>query len=124
MSKLLESSKINVAIEVINNYESIQDDTEYHFIESFANCREQGLCLKVYNFCISENRNSDYYNFCISENKSSDDIVMYHGNSVDFDFKNNLPKNKNVWENKTYFKYNEHLDAAIFIKDIIDKLRN
>lgn len=76
-------------------------------IKSFSNGREQGLCITNYPRTA-----------CVAENRNSDEIVVYYGNSSDFDITTNLPSEK-VYEEAEYFGNGDFEAAAKFISDFL-----
>lgn len=79
-------------------------DDSYVEIQVYANCREQGFALA----------SCDARMVAFSENRNSDDIVVYAGSRKHFAFNTNIPSDE-VWENRKFFRYNEHEKAAKFI---------
>ena len=73
-------------------------------VESYANCREQGFALAS---CYDRK-------VVFSENRNSDDIVVYTGDCMTFEFNSNIP-NEEAWENRKFFKPDQVEKAARFI---------
>jgi len=84
---------------------SVKDNAS---IEVWANCREQGYCIKV--------NSPDYKTdiaICFAQQRSSDAIVVIAGPSREFDNQTNQPSDK-VWgDNRRHFSVD--IEAAKFI---------
>ena len=65
------------------------------YIESYSNGREQGYCLQYYN--------KKMYSFSFAENRNSDDIVVYSGESSDFNTGGNIPSDK-IYRRRGFFQ--------------------
>jgi hypothetical protein len=82
----------------------------------WSNGREQGYSLHLY-MGIKNN-----FIFNIAQQRSSDGILIIYGNMLDFNITTNQP-NDNIWvNNRKDFSYNEILQAAEFICDMIKEM--
>lgn len=84
-----------------------KDGSRKFVLNAFSNCREQGYSL----ISIETSRQ-----VCFSENRNSDNIIVYWGNSREFDISTNHPEK---WENKKYFRYDAYDEAAEWIVDFL-----
>ena len=81
------------------------------WIESWANCREQGLCF-----------NYGRFKAVTSECRNSDSIIVIVGNDMDFNMQTNQPSEK-IWkEARTFFHPGEYEKAAQHILDYFSKM--
>lgn len=81
------------------------------WIESWANCREQGLCF-----------NYGQYKAVTSECRGSDSIIVIVGKSMDFNNQTNQPSEK-IWsEARTFFEPGEYGAAALHIMGYFAKM--
>ena len=87
----------------------IYEPLEGVWVESYSNCREQGLYFRGPAGCCS-----------VAENRNSDSIVVYPGRRCDFEMGGNVPKGL-AWEQRRYFNYDQHKEAAKFVLDYITK---
>lgn len=76
-------------------------DDCYICVESYSNCREQGFALA----------SCDDRKVAFSENRNSDNIVVYFGNRMSFEYNSNIP-NEEVWESRRYFTPHGYEQAA------------
>jgi hypothetical protein len=75
-------------------------------VECYCNGREQGYAITQYCKPIKK--------VCFSENRNSDDIVVYVGESFEFEMGGNIP-NEKVYRKKRFFRYDKIDEAAQFI---------
>jgi len=93
----------------VKRWAALSKDDSILCVESYANCREQGFALA----------SCDDRKVVFSENRSSDDIVVYTGNRMTFEFNSNVP-NEEVWESRKYFKPDQIEKAAKFILKFLE----
>ena len=74
------------------------------FIEVYENGREKGFAIDAW----------DTLKVAFAENRNSDDIVVYVGESRDFERNSNIPSEE-VYESRKFFAYDEIAKAASFI---------
>lgn len=91
-------------------------NSELVSIEAWANCREQGYCLKVYR---------QHYDggiaICFAQQRSSDSTVVIVGPMKDFNNQTNQPS-ESAWEDARFFGYDDDEKAARFIAHEILKV--
>ena len=80
------------------------------WIESWANCREQGLCF-----------NYGKYKAVTSECRNSDSIIVIIGEDMDFNMQTNQPSEKTWKEARSFFDPGEYNKAAQHILDYFAK---
>ena len=85
-------------------------------VETYSNCREQGYSI----FCVRSDKISIRVSF--SEYRNTDDIVVYFGKMIDFDF-SNIPS-ETIYQNAKFFSYNKVVDAADFICEFLQGENN
>lgn len=86
-------------------------------IEAWANCREQGYCIKVYSKEWDNN-----IAICFAQYRSSDSTVVVSGPAREFNNQTNQPSER-VWEkNNRHFKVDEDKKAAEYIAGEILKV--
>lgn len=81
------------------------------YVEAYANCREQGYSIVSYH---SDGHGLHTKRVCFSENRNSDNIVVYHGETRDFDISSNIP-NDDTYRNSKFFSPGDYDEAAGFI---------
>lgn len=102
-------NSLKVAKKVLTQINKIipADIAKRCYVESYANCREQGLSIVNLHSLTSKR-------VCFSEHRNSDDIVVYKGESLEFNVGSNIPPEK-VYRKARYFRYNDAKGAADFI---------
>jgi len=84
-------------------------------VESWANGREQGLCLKHW----PAEAGILFSKMAVfSEARSSDNILVIAGTSDDFCHQTNQP-NEQAYENRKYFDCNDYSGAAKYVKEFL-----
>ena len=114
MSRIEITNSLKVAHKVVKELEKIIPAklARQCRVSSWANCREQGLCIEHY-----PETTNPYLSICIAESRNSDEILVVHGHN--FDIQTNQP-NDEAWDkNCKYFSYNEHSEAAEHILKLI-----
>ena len=76
-------------------------------IEPYLNGRESGFSIKSFDKQV-----------VFSENRNSDHIVIYFGQSKDFNMQGNIP-NEKIYRNKRLFQHYQYLEAANYIEDLL-----
>jgi hypothetical protein len=91
-------------------------NSELVSIEAWANCREQGYCIKVY---------AKSYDggiaICFAQQRSSDSTVVIVGPMKDFNNQTNQPS-ESAYEDARFFGYNDDEKAAKYIAGEILKV--
>lgn len=96
---------------LIKKHPEIDSENSSFFVGAFANCREQGFSIEHY---------TTKKQVCFSEYRSSDSIVVYAGDSSDFDYRSNMPLESSlVWNSSKHFSCEEYDQAADFILEHI-----
>lgn len=108
MFKNTSMEKAFYVLAAVNSKLSCGSSQEQFGLQAFSNCREQGFCLIGHPVSLP----CSLLQVAFSENRNSDQIVVYYGNSMQFDISTNHPRN---WEQKRYFPYNGFEQAADFI---------
>jgi len=118
MSKIPVHHSLRVARKVISEVEKIipRAIAKECYIESWSNCREQGLCISCFPIKSSFSRK-----VCVAECRNSDEILVIHGTTYDFDHQTNQPSEA-IWEtNRKYFRYNDYKGASEHIVKVLER---
>lgn len=102
---MIDRHKLSVANKVLNAISRLSKGHKF-ILETYSNGREQGYALlidKTYSKKVA-----------FSESRGSDHIVVFFGNSDDFDFIGNVPS-YNVYKTAKFFSPYETEKAANFI---------
>lgn len=114
--KIRPYPSLKVAQKVINKINLPEDIVKNCYYESWANGREQGLCISIYK---PSTNNGKVRNkkICVAENRNSDAILVVAENEYNFHSVNNQP-NDIAWKNgrKGFDTINE---AVKFIEKFI-----
>jgi len=105
---------LEVAHQVVNKIDIPKSIAEQVTVESWSNCREQGLCISV-----TIGGYANWKRICVAQHRSSDSILVISGPHKEFD-DHNQPSEE-VWRNGVHFHFNEQKKAAEFIKKEIEK---
>ena len=79
------------------------------WLETFCNCREQGLCLKYWT------ENGDTITIWVFEARNSDDIVVVKSN----EYSNVNMYSETAYNNRVHFNYNEYYKCYLYIKKLV-----
>lgn len=111
LNKLVENTKIhrNSTVNPQYNYNKPTFLAKEIGLESWSNCREQGLCLKL-----TIGPPSTWTSFNMAENRNSDDIVIIKDVCGSIDNQTNQPSEE-AWKNRKYFGYGKYDEAAEYI---------
>ena len=114
LRKLPLHYSLAVARKIVNKVKVPKDIANHCSVESWANCREQGLSIGVHIGHIDK-----WKNILVAQQRNSDDILIVVGASSMFDNQTNQPSDE-IWDTgRTHFRYNEVDKAVRFIEDII-----
>jgi hypothetical protein len=105
---------LKVARKVVGLIDLPKDIANNCSIESWSNCREQGLFIDLYGKVFGDSKG-----VCIAENRNSDHILVIAGLHKNFDIQTNQPSEED-WKNRQLFDYNEHEKAARFIEGFLN----
>jgi len=105
---------LKVARQVVGKIDLPRNIAKHCTVDSWSNCREQGLCIKVN----IGNKIEDWKSICIAQQRNSDDILIIVGNGRHFDIQTNQP-NDEIWKGRTHFRYDEITKAVKFIENSI-----
>jgi len=103
---------LEVAHQIVDKINIPKEVGNYVTLESWSNCREQGLCISV-----ALGKIKQWKKICVAQQRSSDSILIIAGNSMEFD--NNNQPSEEIWPSRITFSYNEQNKAAKYIKDQI-----
>ena len=119
MSKIPIADSLVVARKVVRALEKIipKELAKDCRVESWSNCREQGLCIKRWSRDGGFDRR-----VVVAEARSSDSILVVTGTYCDFDMQTNQPSDE-AWHNRQYFDCGEYELAAKYILKIFKKNR-
>lgn len=105
---------LKVARSVVSKIDLPKNIAKHCTVDSWANCREQGLCISA-----NVGNLNDWKKFVIAQQRNSDDILIVEGNYKMFDMQTNQP-NDEVWEKgRAHFKYDQITNAVKFIENQI-----
>lgn len=108
--KIQRHGSLEVATAVVETVELMITDPQALqelMVYSFSNGREQGLVIKR-----DMTVDCPGLEVAIAQHKTTDSIAVYYGQSAQFDFTTNHPKD---WDQVEYFAHNELVQAALFI---------
>lgn len=105
MKKISYCRSLKVAHKVREELNKIvpQSMVKDMWIESWANCREQGLCFVFDSNSMNKDLPSVFYKAVVAEQRSSDSILIVAGNANHFNYQTNQP-NEEIWNNLNYHK--------------------
>lgn len=89
-------------------YKTEPEYTRSWTVEVMANGREQ--CLVIWNYEKGKK-------VAFGEHRNSDNIIVYYGESLDFDISTNQPDD---WSKKKYFHYGNTEEACEFILEWLE----
>lgn len=106
---------LKVAHEVVRKIDLPKSVAKHVTIESWSNCREQGLCISV-----TIGNYENWKKIAVAEHRSSDSIIVASGPCSEFDNQTNQMSDK-VWEQQRFFGYGKQDEAAEYIKKEINE---
>ncbi len=81
-------------------------------LQAYANCREQGFSIMKLDY---SNGQDNCLQVSFSECRNSDQITVYYGSPLDFNFQTNIPTDDTYFNRRKFFGYESFEEAADWI---------